>query len=57
MARIDHVSLGVPDLGSFLNRCRDAGATVIQVPKGHVFLTFVRDADGNLFEIKEVKNG
>jgi catechol 2,3-dioxygenase-like lactoylglutathione lyase family enzyme len=57
VARIDHVSLDVPDLSLFLNRCRDAGATVIQVPKGAGLLTFVRDADGNLFEIKEVKNG
>ncbi len=52
-AGIDHVSLGVPDVATFLLRCRDAGATVTQVPKGDALLTFVRDADGNLFEIKE----
>ncbi len=51
--RIEHVCLDVRDLSAFLARCRDAGATVIQVPKGDSLLTFIRDADDNLFEIKE----
>jgi catechol 2,3-dioxygenase-like lactoylglutathione lyase family enzyme len=54
---IEHVCLDVPDLPAFLARCRDAGMTVIQVPKGDSVLTFIRDADDNLFEIKEQKNG
>ena len=54
---IEHVCVDVCDLGAFLVRCRDAGATAIQVPKGDSLLTFIRDADDNLFEIKETKNG
>ncbi len=51
--RIEHVCLEVQDRRAFLARCRDAGATVIEVPKGDSLLTFIRDADDNLFEIKE----
>jgi catechol 2,3-dioxygenase-like lactoylglutathione lyase family enzyme len=51
--RIEHVCLDVRDRSAFLARCRDAGATVIEVPKGDSLLTFIRDADDNLFEIKE----
>jgi catechol 2,3-dioxygenase-like lactoylglutathione lyase family enzyme len=50
--RIEHVCLEVDDLASFLERCGRAGMDVRQVPKGGRFVTFVRDGDGNLFEIK-----
>ena len=54
---IEHVCLEVCDLGAFLSRSREAAVTVIQVPKGDALLTFIRDADGNLFEIKEQITG
>jgi catechol 2,3-dioxygenase-like lactoylglutathione lyase family enzyme len=52
---IEHVSLEVDDLPAFLERCRRAGVTVRRVPRGEDYLTFVLDADRNLFEIKEKK--
>lgn len=51
--RIEHTCLAVGDLLAFVQKCRDSGVTVIQVPKGDSLLTFIRDSDGNLFEIKE----
>lgn len=54
---IEHVCLEVSDLAAFLTRARDAGATVIQIPKGDSLLTFIRDADDDLFEIKERTTG
>ena len=51
--RIEHVCLEVGDLHAFIQGCRDLGARVVQVPKGDSLLTFARDLDGNLFEIKE----
>ncbi len=56
-AHAEHVCLEVSDLAAFLARARDAGAAVIQVPKGGALLTFIRDTDGNLFEIKEQMPG
>jgi catechol 2,3-dioxygenase-like lactoylglutathione lyase family enzyme len=52
--RLEHVCLEVVDLETFLRDCRASGATVLQVPKGDGgMLTFVRDYDGHLYEIKE----
>ena len=52
--RLEHVCLEVADLEAFVRNCRASGATVLQVPKptGDL-LTFVRDYDGHLYEIKE----
>lgn len=50
--RIEHVCIEVADLAAFLDRCRTLSIEHFQVPKGDRLLTFVRDADGNLFEIK-----
>ncbi len=50
--RIDHVCLEVEDLAAFLSKCRTMGVKVRQIPKGDKFLIFIRDYDGNLFEIK-----
>jgi hypothetical protein len=33
-------------------KCRDLEVEVSQIPKGDRTLTFIRDYDGNLFEIK-----
>lgn len=51
--QIDHVCLEVNDLQSFLQKCHDLDVEVSQIPKGNRTLTFIRDYDGNLFEIKQ----
>lgn len=53
--RIAHVCLAVSDMAGFLKRCSDFKAAVSRIPKPGGMLTFVRDDDGNLFEIKEAK--
>ena len=50
---IGHVCLEVKNLEVFLERCRQNEIVVIQVPKGDALITFIKDVDGNLFEIKE----
>ena len=50
--QIDHVSLEVDDLQIFLEKCRDLNVEISQIPKGDRALTFIRDFDGNIFEIK-----
>ncbi len=50
---IGHVCLEVEHLESFLERCRQNAVEVIQVPKGDALITFIKDIDGGLFEIKE----
>jgi catechol 2,3-dioxygenase-like lactoylglutathione lyase family enzyme len=51
--RVEHVCLEVTAIEAFLSKCRDMGIATIQVPRGDALLTFIRDDDGNLFEIKE----
>lgn len=51
--KIGHVCLEVEKLESFLERCRQNAVEVIQVPKGDALITFIKDIDGALFEIKE----
>ena len=50
--KIEHTCLEVDDLEKFLAKCRSLNADISQIPKGDKILTFVRDFDGNLFEIK-----
>ena len=52
-SRIDHVCLEVNDLEELLQRCRSLNVKFMQVPKGESMITFVRDDDGNLFEMKQ----
>ena len=52
LKQIGHVCLEVEDLNAFLNKCQQLEIEIIQVPKGDRTLTFIRDDDGNLFEIK-----
>jgi len=54
--QIAHTCLAVNDLAAFLSKCRALNVRVSQVPRGDSFLTFVRDDDGNIFEIKERKD-
>ena len=50
-----HICLETDDLTRLLERCRDFGVPVIRAPKGDSWVTFIRDDDGNLFEVKELK--
>jgi catechol 2,3-dioxygenase-like lactoylglutathione lyase family enzyme len=52
---VEHVCFEVDDLQAFLERCRREDVPVSRIPRGDYFLIFVRDADNNLFEIKEKK--
>jgi catechol 2,3-dioxygenase-like lactoylglutathione lyase family enzyme len=47
-----HACLETDDLDGFLGRCRGWDVPVIRVPKGDSLVTFIRDGDGNLFEVK-----
>jgi catechol 2,3-dioxygenase-like lactoylglutathione lyase family enzyme len=47
-----HLCLEVEDRQAFVENCLAMGVAVSHVPKGEALLTFVRDYDGNLFEIK-----
>ena len=48
---IDHLCLEVDDLSDFLENCRKLNVRINQIPKGDKTLTFIKDFDGNLFEI------
>lgn len=50
----EHVCLLVEDKKSFTEKCQAGGCEINLVPRGDYFLTFIRDFDGNLFEIKEI---
>jgi catechol 2,3-dioxygenase-like lactoylglutathione lyase family enzyme len=50
--QIGHVCLEVDDLQNFLKKGRDLNFKISQIPRGDRTLTFIRDYDGNLFEIK-----
>lgn len=48
-----HVCVSVSDVELFLDRCKQVGVESFFVEKGGKQLLFVRDVDGNLFEIKK----
>jgi catechol 2,3-dioxygenase-like lactoylglutathione lyase family enzyme len=50
--QIAHLCLEVDALSEFIQKCRGLGVEISRIPKGDKFLTFVKDFDGNLFEIK-----
>jgi catechol 2,3-dioxygenase-like lactoylglutathione lyase family enzyme len=50
--QIAHHCLEVDDLPAFIEQCRSLGVEISQIPKGAKVLTFIKDFDGNLFEIK-----
>jgi catechol 2,3-dioxygenase-like lactoylglutathione lyase family enzyme len=52
---IIHHCLEVDDLSGFIEKCRACGVSISRIPRGDRHLTFIRDFDGNLFEIKEVR--
>ena len=49
---IDHLCLEVDDLAGFIEKCRSMQVAVALIPKGDKTLTFIKDFDGHLFEIK-----
>jgi len=51
--RIEHACIAVENLPEFLRKSEKSQFEVIRVPKGESLITFIKDADGNLFEIKE----
>jgi catechol 2,3-dioxygenase-like lactoylglutathione lyase family enzyme len=50
---IAHLCLEVDNLPGFIEKCRHMSVAVTQIPKGDNMLTFIKDFDGNLFEIKQ----
>ena len=50
--KIEHTCLAVGDRQAFLEKCRSSDIEILQVPKGDDFVVFIRDYDGNVFEIK-----
>lgn len=50
---IIHACLAVEDRDAFLAHCEAHGIEVNRVPKGAHLLTFLRDYDGNLYEIQQ----
>jgi catechol 2,3-dioxygenase-like lactoylglutathione lyase family enzyme len=50
--QVNHVCLKVADLEAFLTACREIGVQVIRAPKGDREVIFIRDLDGNAFEVK-----
>jgi catechol 2,3-dioxygenase-like lactoylglutathione lyase family enzyme len=51
--RPDHVCLEVGDLEVFLKKCEAMKVEIIRVAKGESIVIFIKDYDGNFFEIKE----
>ena len=50
--RIEHACIAVGNLPEFLRKCGNFQVEMIHVPKGESLITFIKDADGTLFEIK-----
>jgi catechol 2,3-dioxygenase-like lactoylglutathione lyase family enzyme len=55
LRKVDHICLEVEDREAFLEKCVGMGFEVLQVPKGDSLVTFLKDGESNLFEIKEKK--
>jgi catechol 2,3-dioxygenase-like lactoylglutathione lyase family enzyme len=51
--RIAHVCLEIDEPDALLERARAMNVTVLRVPKGEGWVTFIKDSDGHLFEIKK----
>jgi len=50
---IEHLCLEVDDLTGFIKKCRRLQVEVALIPKGDKTLTFIKDFDGNLFEVTQ----
>ena len=51
--RIEHICLEFEDLKAFLANCQQMAVKILKIHSGDAVLTFIRDFDGNLFELKE----
>ncbi len=49
---VDHVCFEIEEIEAFLQKCREENIEIIQVPRNDYTVTFIKDFDGNLFEIK-----
>ena len=49
--KIAHTCLEVDNLEVFLGKCHSLNVDIARIPKGDKTLTFIKDFDGNLFEI------
>jgi len=49
----NHWCLSIPDREAFLKKAEKHNATIIRIPRGSYDLIFIKDASGNIFEIKE----
>ena len=49
---IEHTCIEVADMKEFLNTCRRMKIEIRQVSKGDKVIVFIKDYDGNLFEVK-----
>ncbi len=52
-----HLCLEVADKKHCADACESQGLDVRRIPRGDDSMVFVRDFDGNLFEIKEMPQG
>jgi catechol 2,3-dioxygenase-like lactoylglutathione lyase family enzyme len=50
--KVEHICLEVDDFDLFLEKCNEIGVHILRIPKGNSFITFIKDFDGNFFEIK-----
>ncbi len=55
LRKIDHICLEVENREALLKKWKEMGFEILQVPKGESLVIFLKDGDGNLFEIKERK--
>lgn len=53
--RISHVCLDIGNMDIFLAKCREMNVEINRITKGESLYIFIKDYDGNLFEIKEKK--
>ena len=52
IAPFAHICIEVEARDEFLEKCRSKGLEVNSIPKGESHIVFIKDYDGNLFEIK-----
>jgi catechol 2,3-dioxygenase-like lactoylglutathione lyase family enzyme len=50
--KIYHICLEVEDREAFLNKCTAMDVQILKISKGDSCVIFIKDYDGNLFEIK-----
>ena len=51
--QIAHTCLEIDNQTGFIEKSEKMGVDISQIPKEDAMLTFIRDFDGNLFEIKQ----